>query len=335
MHKVNLNEVMIGSILAEPVYINEVLLCKEDTPISASLLNALKRFQIEEVSIQDIITPEIDTSKLSFGKLNQLTYLTVKQLSIDETILCAKALVTNMMTEKYDALLNVLFYEDDITYSHSLNVACLAVSAAIKIGFNITELYNIALGSLLHDIGKSSVDKVILHKPGELTEEEYEIIKQHPEIGYSMIKDADIDTAVKQIVYQHHENWDGSGYPRKLYGTNSYRVARLVHIVDVYEALCVKRSYKDAIPRRTVRKIMLENSNKMFDPVLLKQFLRFTPLYTVGEEIFYKGAMGIICGTSDPEEPLVFTSGKVLKLSEFELLSEEKEQQLRKEILRL
>lgn len=335
MRAVSVKEALIGSILAEPVYYNGVLLCSEGTPLSISLISALERFKIDEVFIEDIISSKIDTSKLSFSNLNQMTYLAVKRLDIDDIILCAKSLVNSVVNEKFDALLNVFYCDDEMTYNHSLNVACLAVTAGIKLNYNITDLKTLSIGGLLHDIGKIVIDNSVLHKPGELTEEEYALIKQHPEVGFNMLDEDKVGAAVRQIVYQHHENWDGSGYPRQLYGTTSYRLARLIHIADVYEALCVKRSYKDAIPRRTVRKIMLEKANTMFDPFLLSKFLKCIPMYTVGEEITYLGRLGVICGNTDTDDPLVFTAGKVVNLSEFEELSEEKEAELRRTILTL
>ena len=323
MKKVKIEDVQIGAILMEPVYIGDTLLCKQGTPMSAHLKEFLEKFGIKEVLVEAVFNENIDTM-LQFDCLNQLTYIAVKRLDLNKVMLCAREMVNSLTSGKYNSILSILYEYDNDTYQHSLNVANLALTVGIQMGLSIQDLRNLAAGAILHDIGKTAIPLTILNKPGKLTDEEYEIMQKHTTIGYELIKDSDIvNEPIKQIVLQHHENYDGSGYPRNLVERGSYRLARLVHICDVYEALSAKRPYKEPIPRLTVRKIMEDSSGKMFDPTLLKAFMKCVPIYMIGEEIIFMGKVGVICDSSDLFNPMVYYNNKSVPLSEFEKITED------------
>ena len=324
MKKVNINDMVVGSVLAEPVYINGVLLIKEGTPVSATLREAFKKFGLTEIPIESVFTENIDKSALSFSKLSNMTYLAVKRLDIDQIITCAKTLTQDLVSNDKCPCLDILYEYDLGTYQHSLNVAELAVTCGINMGLSISDLNHLAMGALLHDIGKYEIPLDILNKPEKLNEYEYDIIKKHPQAGYDILKNYEsIATPVKQIVWQHHENYDGTGYPRGLFGINSYRLARIIHICDVYEALCAKRSYKERLPRRVVREIMQKNSGTMFDPILLREFLSSIPLYFIGEEITVDNRVGIVSDNTDKDNPIIYCDGSKYWLSDFENISNE------------
>lgn len=316
-----INDVVTGSILAEPVTIGQVMLVRAGVPISEQLKQALPKFGVTEVTIESVFTDEIDKSALNFTKLTNVTYLAMKRLDIANVIMCAKNLVSNSLQNDDCALLGILFDYDEGTYWHSINVATFAVTVGINIGLTIDELHTLAIGALLHDIGKAEIPREIINKPEKLTDEEFEVVKEHPHIGYLMSKDSDsLNSSIRQIIYQHHENYDGTGYPRKLYGKNSFKLARLIHICDVYEALCAKRPYKEQLPRRVVREIMLDGSGTQFDPALLKRFFDTIPLYLVGETVESDGRVGIVCDIADGNHPLVYCDGVVSRLEDFEKL---------------
>jgi len=132
----------------------------------------------------------------------------------------------------------------------------------------------------LHDIGKVSIPDKILNKPAKLTEEEYEMMKDHSYAGYETINSAaqiieqnnEFLNIAKEIILYHHEKWDGSGYPEGLQGENIPLSARLMAVADVFDALINKRVYKDAFPEEEVTKIMIEGSGTHFDPKLIDAF---------------------------------------------------------------
>ncbi|GAU77078.1 HD domain-containing phosphohydrolase [Fusibacter sp. 3D3] len=131
------------------------------------------------------------------------------------------------------------------------------------------------ISSVLHDIGKIGIPDSILKKPGKLSYQEFEIIKTHTEIGYRILgtNNHPIFEKAADIAYYHHEKFDGTGYPLGLSGTNIPLYARMMAIIDVFDALVSKRCYKEAIPIDEVFKIMRSESGKHFDPILLGLFL--------------------------------------------------------------
>ncbi len=125
----------------------------------------------------------------------------------------------------------------------------------------------------LHDVGKIGIDRSILKKPGKLTEEEFKVIKEHPEIGYEIIKKSGVSIMAENIARYHHEKWDGSGYPCGLKGLEIPLEARIVSVVDVYDALRQKRVYKDGFTHERAIEIIKNESGKSFDPNIVKIFL--------------------------------------------------------------
>lgn len=316
-----IDDVVTGSVLSEPVMVGQVMLVKAGVPMSDQLKRVLPKFGVTEVTVESLFTDEIDRSALNFTKLTNVTYLAMKRLDIANIIMCAKNLVSNSLQNENNTLLGILFDYDEGTYWHSVNVAEFAVTVGIGIGLTIDELHTLAIGALLHDIGKAEIPVEIINKPAKLTDEEFEVIKKHPFIGYLMSEELEsLSSSVRQIIYQHHENYDGTGYPRKLYGKDSFRLARLIHICDVYEALCAKRPYKQQLPRRAVRDIMLAGSGTQFDPALLRKFFDTIPLYLVGETVESDGRVGIVCDIADGNHPLIYCDGDVYRLEDFERL---------------
>lgn len=323
MIEVPITEVAIGSTIATPVYgADGTLLVIDGASVSAQLLKILPKYGIDKLYISEVFKENID-EKIIHGQLDNLTYLAIKKLDINEINKCSTILVTKILNNKDYPLLSLMYEVDEDTARHSFNVACLALNAAIQLDWGLHEINKLATGALMHDIGKLGIPVSILHKPARLNDEEYEIVQKHVTIGYdTLCKYDNINNVVKEITLQHHENFDGTGYP---YGLKDYHIskhARLIHIADVYEALCAKRSYKPALPRTVVRRIMKENSGTMFDPFMLERFLKVTPICLLGEELEINGRVGIVVDVNDKDNPLVNTKQGTMRLSEFENLSD-------------
>jgi diguanylate cyclase (GGDEF)-like protein/putative nucleotidyltransferase with HDIG domain len=162
--------------------------------------------------------------------------------------------------------------KDVHTQGHCERVADLAGALAAKAGFDETSLFWFRIGALLHDVGKLIVPADVLNKPGELTDEEWSIVRQHPAAGVEMLADVEFPWDVTPMVRSHHERWDGAGYPDRLRGEDIPLAARILCIADVYDALTTERSYKRPFSHLEAMEIMRRQSGRQFDPRLFAQF---------------------------------------------------------------
>jgi PAS domain S-box-containing protein/putative nucleotidyltransferase with HDIG domain len=178
----------------------------------------------------------------------------------------------------YDATLKgwarALELRERETAQHSQRVEELTLQIAAVFNLEPAILQDIRRGALLHDIGKMAIPDHILLKPGQLTVEEWVIMRRHPEFGRDMLAEIDYLRPVIDIPYCHHEKWDGSGYPNGLYGENIPLAARIFAVVDVYDALTHNRPYRPAWTDVEARKYLLEQSGKHFDPQIVDIFLK-------------------------------------------------------------
>jgi putative nucleotidyltransferase with HDIG domain len=162
---------------------------------------------------------------------------------------------------------------DKETEGHSRRVTKTTLMVARVMGFKAEELVHIRHGSILHDIGKMGIPDEILHKPGALTNEERNIINEHPTTAYNLLSPVPFLKKALEIPYAHHEKWDGTGYPRGLRGTDIPLAARIFAISDVWDALGSNRSYNAAWPRDQIITYIAEQSGKHFDPAIVNVFL--------------------------------------------------------------
>ncbi len=133
---------------------------------------------------------------------------------------------------------------DPYTAGHQLRVSRLAVAIATELGWSVEQIEGIRLGAMIHDIGNIYVPSEILNRPGRLSDIEFEIIKRHPQVGYDIIKDVELPWPVAQIILQHHERLDGSGYPNQLVAEQIIPEARVLAVADVVEAIASHRPYR-------------------------------------------------------------------------------------------
>lgn len=165
-----------------------------------------------------------------------------------------------------------LDFRDKETEGHSQRVTDLTIRLARSMGIGKEKLVHMRRGALLHDIGKLGVPDSILLKPGKLTNGEFEIMKRHTEIAFSILSPIEFLRPALDIPYFHHEKWDGSGYPRGLKGEEIPLAARIFAVVDVWDALCSDRPYRPAWPAGKAREYILDESGASFDPAIVKIF---------------------------------------------------------------
>lgn len=207
--------------------------------------------------------------------------------------------------------LSKLKVSDEYTYKHSVDVGTMAAVLAKSLGESDQFVQDIAVAGLLHDIGKENISPDIINKPTRLTDEEFTIIKTHPVHGYHILMDADdLTEEIRQGILNHHENMDGTGYPRGLKADQIGKMAQIISIVDVYDALVTKRSYKDAKTPAQAIEIMFTMSNK-FNKDYFKAFLSIINIYPNGSTVtLSNGYQAVVLrqNKSYPLRPIIKTN---------------------------
>ena len=155
---------------------------------------------------------------------------------------------------------------------HGDDVAKYAVVLAQALGFSKQDVDLIAVGASLHDIGKLVLHEELLNLPRKLEEEEKSQLQQHTVLGWSIVESAGYDPVIQQIVRNHHERWDGRGYPDRLKGSEIPIWAQIVSVADVYSALISKRPYRDGFSHNFAQSFMQKGKTTQFDPRLVDIF---------------------------------------------------------------
>ncbi|MGM9571509.1 MAG: HD-GYP domain-containing protein, partial [bacterium] len=201
---------------------------------------------------------------------------------------------------------------DEYTFVHSVNVSAMAVIIGLAFDYDVDELKKLGLAALLHDIGKIKVDSALINKPGKLTAEEKLIMNRHSQYTYELLRERpEIDEIVALSAYQHHEKFDGTGYPQGLKGEEIVPFARIIAVADVYDALVTDRSYRKSMMSYVAAEIIQASCYTHFDPVVVKAFMQNIIIYPVGSMVeLSTGEKGIVCriNPSMPARPVVIVA---------------------------
>ncbi|MCF8060513.1 MAG: HD domain-containing protein [Bacteriovoracaceae bacterium] len=223
---------------------------------------------------------------------------------LDETIEGCKESVESMVDviQDYDILdvqklIADLSFHDFYTYDHSINVAMYSISImkALKPEASRHELVMAGMGGLLHDLGKVKIPTSIINNPGKLSDDDFMIIKKHPGFGLELLNEHKCDhheinfDIIKRVVGEHHENYNGTGYPNKLEGKEISVFARITAIADFYDAITTKRSYHEVLSTEDALEVMARSVGRKIDPKIF--------------EVFRKNVNVILDGKSHQELP--------------------------------
>ena len=192
--------------------------------------------------------------------------------------------------------MNSLKTYNDYIYQHSTDVAITSIMIGRRIGLSMKRLAELGKGCLMMDIGNIFIPESIIDKPGKLTKEEFKLIKEHPVVGYEILKEVQgMGVLAPHVAFQHHERQDGKGYPRGITGNNSLLIneepktihlyASIAAVADVFDALSSDKSYRKAFPPEKVVGLMRKRGGTHFNKEVLKTFLSITPLYPEGSTI--------------------------------------------------
>lgn len=213
--------------------------------------------------------------------------------------------ITTSLDRNPGALLGLarLKTADDYTYMHSVAVSALMVSLAKQMKMNDREVHAAGRAGLLHDLGKANIPMKVLNKPGKLTDEEFNIVKIHPEEGHRILLEAgNKDLVALDVVIHHHEKVDGSGYPHGLYADSISQLAKMGAVCDVYDAITSNRPYKQGWDPTDSIKKMSEWTGTHFDQEIFQGFVKCIGIYPTGSLVsLTSGRIGVVldqCPTS-------------------------------------
>ncbi|MDP3087930.1 MAG: HD-GYP domain-containing protein [Methylotenera sp.] len=189
--------------------------------------------------------------------------------------------------------------KDEYTYMHSVAVCALMVALSKELGLSEAETKQAGLAGLLHDIGKAGIPMEVLNKPGALTDEEFTLVKLHPERGYKLLLQANIlDEVVVDVCLHHHEKVSGMGYPNKLKATEISLFAKMAAVCDVYDAITSNRPYKDGWEPGVSLQRMAQWTDH-FDDMVFKAFVKSVGIYPIGSMVKLKsGRLAVVIDQS-------------------------------------
>lgn len=211
---------------------------------------------------------------------------------------------------------------DSYTFAHSVDVCVLSVAAGVKLGYKKADLIKLGVGALLHDLGKTKVPLEILNKPGKLTPVEFAEIKKHPAWGYKLLLeevDGEVDPVSAEVILNHHERYDGSGYPRGLKGDRIGEMAMVCAAADMYNAITTDRVYRPALPPHEAYEMLMGAGGTLVDYRVIQGFLSCVEPYPVGSVVHLSTgeiACVISVNPSLPFRPkvVIIHSGEVIDL---------------------
>lgn len=189
------------------------------------------------------------------------------------------AIARSRTLDVLNALIAALDYRDTETQWHSRRVALFARMIAAQMGYSGIDLYDIEIGAMLHDIGKIGISDTILLKSGKLTEDEWREMRKHPELGYHLLANIEFLERARKIVRQHHERWDGGGYPQGLQGEEIVPGARIFALCDTLDAITSDRPYRKARDFSVAREEIIRCAGTQFDPEVVGAFLSVPEIY--------------------------------------------------------
>ena len=315
MRFVPVQSLMAGMTVGKSLYdMNHQLLLNKGSIIHSNYIERIQKLGYQGIYIDDELSRDIEVKDVIRDELRMKAIQSVKdafihsdmetpkgQAMMRQKIAVTKMLITNIVEEileNKDTMMNLidLKFFDDYTFFHSVNVAVLSILVGVELGLSREQLYNLGLAAILHDIGKIFIDKEILNKPAKLTDEEYEIMKKHPDYGYNYLKETyEIPAAAYVAVLQHHEQYNGEGYPAGKAKEDISLLGRIICVADVYDALTSNRPYRDQLMPSEAMEYIMANGGIMFDVKLTKIFARKVAPFPVGTYVrLSNGLFGIV-----------------------------------------
>lgn len=339
MRRVAVNLLKEGDILANSVKSpsGSILLAK-GTRITENIKNKLPHLGIAFVYVEDKNLPYLSIHEIiSEDNLNE-AIKTVKKGSLKNIIIDGVQRHTreNLGLDRLNFIVNNIIDElmennlilasfaelkllDNYTYQHSINVCIYSLIIGHTLKFTRTQLFQLGLGALLHDIGKTKIPISIINKPGILSQEEFEKVTAHTILGFEIMKTAGkLPLLSAHVALQHHERLMGSGYPRKLKGDAIHPFGYIVGIADMFDALTAEKPYRPRFSIKDTIEILQSSSGNLFPQEYIEKFLQTIIIYPLGYKVkLNSGEVGVVIGQGqNPLTPII----KVLERDSYQIL---------------
>lgn len=288
-----------GMIMAKDIYMDLSFfpLLTKSQVLNDFMIQRLRIKEIPGVYVKSDFGDDIVVKSIIDDRVRQTTIIGMKDVftTLENTTEFTRDNFKNVSNMAQDLVLEIISNDDllinmielksynNYTYYHSLCVSIISVVMGIKLGLEASDLNNLAICGLLHDIGKTMIPLEILDKPSTLTKEEFDIIKEHPSNARTLLE------SNRSVLYEmlngikgHHERFDGTGYPDGLSGHDIPLFSRILAIADVYDALTSQRSYRKACFPKDAIEYMMGCAETHFETELLNTFLQTVAVYPVG-----------------------------------------------------
>lgn len=309
MQRQPVTELKPGMKLAKDVLLQDGrLLLLAGFTVKPLYIRKLKSFNVQFVYIED--GPYNAEEEYTEEKLYREAHSTIRKVfslvrdnkSADLTdVKRTVSEITQMIISDERVLLQLTGVRDidNYTFLHSVDVCIYSIILGKKLGFSNDQLLALGMGAILHDIGKCKIPLSILQKPGKLTDSEFGEMRHHTVYGCEIIKNVyGLDSRVANVAYQHHEKWDGTGYPLGIKSEAIEPFSRIVAIADIYDALTADRVYKKKVLPHIAAEYIKDNAGKLFDPYIVDLFISNIAVYTEGTIVLLNtGEVGIVLKT--------------------------------------
>lgn len=282
-----------GMEVGEDIYIDHVLIVRQHVKMTNKDINKLKIFGVQKIKV---IFNEIDKKnynkkflKDTINKTKEIFNDAIYNEKIDLNQL--EIVIQNILNEVtaqdgFFSVINELKSEDEYTYLHSIETSIYSVITGKRLNLSDENLRKLGVGSLLHDIGKIRTPKDVLLKKGKLNEEEFKQIKRHPIDGKEiLIQSGIVDDDILDIVSQHHEKIDGSGYPLGIKGDSMNMLSKIVAVSDIYDALTTDRVYRAKLKKYEVIEYLYCLVNTELDIDVVRSFSKVIKIYPIGSKV--------------------------------------------------
>jgi HD-GYP domain-containing protein (c-di-GMP phosphodiesterase class II) len=321
MRKISVSNCEAGMILGKAILFNgATILLEAGVELTVSYINRLVNLGITEIYIEDDISSDIVVrdvveektrlDAIEFIKNTMNTYCSGDILYSKDVMVVVNKIIDDILALD-DIIVNLIDIKsyDNYTYMHSVNVCVLSIITGAKLELSYDQLKELGVGALLHDIGKVMIPPQILQKKSALTDEEYEIIKQHSVIGYNILKTiAQINELSAKVALCHHERYDGKGYIRGLTKDEIHIYSRIVAIADIFDALTSDRIYRKKISTNQAIDYLTVIAASSLDSNVLCCFTKLIPPFLIGTGVILNnGEKGIVVKLNEnlPTRPVI------------------------------